>query len=148
MTDREAAAGLVERLERRISSFEITANGHSIDAELHRRSQAEIRSLLAQIEELRRERDTCFQSADDNARAVNVAEARATKAEAGIAEAVSTMTRLCTAAGMLQQNAEGCAINHYGHDFETHGLPGWLTDTRADIDAARAFIDRAKESRS
>lgn len=43
-------------------------------------------------------------------------------------------------AALLQQNAEGCAANHYGHDLELHGLPGWLTDTKTSIDKAAAVL--------
>jgi len=40
----------------------------------------------------------------------------------------------------LQQNAIGCATNHHGHDCELNGLPGWLADTKKDIDAAEDAI--------
>lgn len=43
-------------------------------------------------------------------------------------------------AALLQQNAEGCAANHYSHDLELHGLPGWLTDTKTSIDKAAALL--------
>lgn len=45
--------------------------------------------------------------------------------------------RLIQTATLLYQNAEGCAVNHHGHDFATQGTPGWLVDAKADIDAAR-----------
>jgi hypothetical protein len=43
-------------------------------------------------------------------------------------------------AQLLQQNAEGCAVNHHVLDFEEQGLPGWLRDTKASIDAACAAL--------
>jgi hypothetical protein len=43
-------------------------------------------------------------------------------------------------ASLLQQNAEGCAINHYSGDFELQGLPGWLEDTKASIERALAVL--------
>lgn len=49
------------------------------------------------------------------------------------------LERLRKTAALLQQNAEGCAANHYGEDFQIHGMPGWLTDTAADI--ARAALE-------
>ena len=51
-----------------------------------------------------------------------------------------SIARLLTAAKLLQQNAIGCATNHHGHDCELNGLPGWLADTKKDIDAAEAAI--------
>lgn len=42
-------------------------------------------------------------------------------------------SRLITSAKMLLQNAVGCAVNHYGEDYSTHGEPGWIADCRADI---------------
>src|SRR3546814_12615155 len=35
-------------------------------------------------------------------------------------------------AAMLAQSAIGCAVNHYGEDFQRHGLPGWLRDARSE----------------
>src|SRR3546814_8188299 len=34
-------------------------------------------------------------------------------------------------AAMLAQSAIGCAVNHYGEDFQRHGLPGWLRDRKS-----------------
>lgn len=47
------------------------------------------------------------------------------------------MNRLSMTALMLLQNAEGCAANHYGSDYQEHGEPGWLADCRADVLSAR-----------
>lgn len=86
MTTTKEAAGLVERLEQ-----EAALNRRAYPERAHVASEAaqEIRTLLAQVEELRRERDEARAAhgkrADMRAEA---AEARATKAEAGIAEAV------------------------------------------------------------
>lgn len=48
--------------------------------------------------------------------------------------------QLRKSATLLQQNAEGCAVNHYGEDFAIQGLPGWLADTAADIGRATAAL--------
>lgn len=50
------------------------------------------------------------------------------------------MRRLLTAAKLLYANAEGCAVNHYSDDFAIHGLPGWLADCAADIQAAEQAL--------
>ena len=47
-------------------------------------------------------------------------------------------------AALLQQNSEGCVVNHYGEDYATHGMPGWLMDTRASIERAAALTGEAK----
>jgi len=43
-------------------------------------------------------------------------------------------------ARILLQNAEGCAVNHYGEDFHLHGEPGWLKDCRSSIEEAEALL--------
>ena len=53
---------------------------------------------------------------------------------------VEAIARLLTAAKLLQQHAVGCATNHHGHDCELNGLPGWLADTKNNIDAAEDAI--------
>lgn len=50
------------------------------------------------------------------------------------------IARILTAAKLLQQHAVGCATNHHGHDCELNGLPGWLADTKNNIDAAEDAI--------
>jgi hypothetical protein len=35
---------------------------------------------------------------------------------------------------LLQINAEGCALNHYGSDSEEYGMPGWLIDTKVSLE--------------
>ena len=50
---------------------------------------------------------------------------------------IEVFNKLLVSAKMLQQNAESCAANHYGDDFNLHGMPGWLFDTAADIQAAQ-----------
>lgn len=59
-------------------------------------------------------------------------------------ELFNTLEELRQAAALLQQNAEGCAINHYGEDFEIHGMPGWLADTAAVIEKARVTLAKAR----
>lgn len=48
--------------------------------------------------------------------------------------------RMLTAAKLMLAQCEGCAVNHYGHDHEVHGVPGWLVDCAADIAAFEAAI--------
>jgi hypothetical protein len=50
------------------------------------------------------------------------------------------LEKLVRTASLLQQNSEGCAVNHHGLDFEQQGLPGWLRDTKAAIDDAQAAL--------
>ncbi len=69
---------------------------------------------------------------------------RAEAAEARVAELEAGIARLSRAARMLQQNSEGCAINHYGDDFALFGKPGWLADTEADIAAVDALLNQDK----
>lgn len=54
---------------------------------------------------------------------------------------LAILRRLLSSAKILHQNAQGCAVNHYGHDFDLHGTPGWLIDTEADIKNATALLD-------
>lgn len=68
------------------------------------------------------------------------ANARLIAAAPELLEALESMVR---EASMLLQNAEGCAANHYGEDFELHGEPQWITDSRARIVQARAAISKA-----
>lgn len=56
---------------------------------------------------------------------------------------VRVARHLIVAAKLLYANAEECAVNHYGEDFATHGLPGWLADCAVDITAAEALGARA-----
>ena len=60
---------------------------------------------------------------------------------------VGQITKWHAAAALLYANAEGCAINHHEVDFEAHGLPGWLADAKADIEAARSAIMRLEDYR-
>lgn len=59
---------------------------------------------------------------------------------ARIAELEAALRSLRHTARVLLQNAEGCAVNHYGEDFSLHGEPGWLRDCRSTIEAAEAVI--------
>lgn len=65
----------------------------------------------------------------------------------GGADAVVKLKRLLTAAKILQQNAVACATNHYGHDCELNGLPGWLNDTQKDIEASEVAANASAEAR-
>lgn len=53
-----------------------------------------------------------------------------------IDEMQAALTKLRLTAALLHQNSVGCAVNHYGHDHESLGLPGWLADAQKDIEAA------------
>jgi hypothetical protein len=63
-----------------------------------------------------------------------------------IGELERALERLSTSAALLQQNSVGCAVKHYGHDIELFGLPGWLQDTKQDIDAVRALLKSPGET--
>lgn len=56
------------------------------------------------------------------------------------------LRKLLMAAKILLQNSEGCATNHYGNDIELHGLPGWLSDCKKDIEAGAIAIAAAETS--
>jgi len=72
--------------------------------------------------------------------------ARAEAAEALVKEAAEALKALRTTAVLLQQNAVGCAVNHYGEDFSIHGTPGWLADTAADITRAATFLAKMEKN--
>jgi hypothetical protein len=57
----------------------------------------------------------------------------------------TVIERLLSAAKLLYANAEGCAVNHYAGDFEQQGLPGWLIDCKADIEAAARLMTHHPE---
>lgn len=59
----------------------------------------------------------------------------------GVAEA---LTKLIRTAQLLQQNSEGCAVNHHEIDFAEQGLPGWLLDTQKSIDEAIAALSSVR----
>jgi len=65
---------------------------------------------------------------------------------AASAETLEALRRLLISAKALQQNAVGCAVNHYGDDYFIHGEPGWLEDTRADIEAAENVLAKAERA--
>jgi len=55
---------------------------------------------------------------------------------------VERLACIRTSMALLQQNSEGCALNHYGDDATLHGMPGWLIDTKADLDAFTDILAR------
>tara|TARA_R100001132_G_C3272385_1_gene94387 strand:- start:2658 stop:3029 length:372 start_codon:yes stop_codon:yes gene_type:complete len=63
----------------------------------------------------------------------------ASTAQPEVKALVEALERLRKSAALLQQNAEGCAMDHYGAQIE-HGLPGWLVDTANDIAVARKAL--------
>lgn len=76
----------------------------------------------------------------DIVRAAMFARIEATRqADADLAEALEALRTLRKSAALLQQNAEGCAMEHYGAQLE-HGLPGWLADTEKDIASAASLL--------
>lgn len=58
-----------------------------------------------------------------------------------IAELEAALKDLRFTSAVLLQNAEGCAVNHYGEDYQLHGEPGWLRDCRASIERAAKLIN-------
>lgn len=60
-----------------------------------------------------------------------------TQLQAKIERLEGAAKTLGTEAALLLQNSEGCAQNHYGNDCEQFGMPQWLVDSRARIEAAR-----------
>lgn len=48
---------------------------------------------------------------------------------------------LVATAETLQEQAVGCAVNHYGDDYEIHGLPSYLLDTAASITRAKGELE-------
>ncbi|EQB03876.1 hypothetical protein [Sphingobium sp. HDIP04] len=63
----------------------------------------------------------------------------------GVRAAADTLRK---EAFLLLQNSEGCALNHYGHDAELFGMPGWLVDSRARIEAAAKALSSPSEGES
>jgi hypothetical protein len=61
-----------------------------------------------------------------------------------IAALETAMERLIKTTVLLKQNSEGCAVNHYGDDYATHGMPAWLADCESEIKAARAVLSKEK----
>lgn len=55
------------------------------------------------------------------------------------------LQRLLSAAKLCYGQSEGCAVNHYGEDFATHGMPGWLVDAAADIAEGSAMLRACEE---
>jgi len=43
---------------------------------------------------------------------------------------------------LLLQNAEGCALNHHGHDVELFGMPGWMATCSDRLTEARALMEK------
>jgi hypothetical protein len=54
--------------------------------------------------------------------------------------AEAALRKLIRTAQLLQQNSEGCVVNHHGLDFEQRGLLRWLRDTQQSIDEALAVL--------
>ncbi|WP_375178024.1 hypothetical protein [Sphingobium yanoikuyae] len=57
------------------------------------------------------------------------------------AELVEALRRLRTTAVLLLNHGEGCAMNHYGDDWQGV-MPGWLVDCRKDVLAAAKVLDK------
>lgn len=54
------------------------------------------------------------------------------------------LARIRSSMTLLLNNSQGCALNHYGDDAATLGLPGWLEDCRKDVLDFTAMIDAGK----
>ena len=55
------------------------------------------------------------------------------------------LDRLRRSAFLLLQNCEGCAVNHYGEDYQGV-MPGWLADCRRDLEQGFAALSIANQS--
>jgi hypothetical protein len=64
---------------------------------------------------------------------------------ARIAELEAALRSVRLTSRVLLQNAEGCAVNHYGVDYSLHGEPGWLADCRKSIEAAEVALRNSPE---
>ena len=60
-------------------------------------------------------------------------------------ECVEALGKLRLTARILLQNAEGCAVNHYGLDYQIHGAPGWLADCEASIKDAESALAKLEK---
>jgi hypothetical protein len=49
---------------------------------------------------------------------------------------------LRTEAVLHFNNSVGCATNHYGEDFEAHGLPSWIKDSANRIERATTALEQ------
>jgi hypothetical protein len=63
-------------------------------------------------------------------------------------ELIEALTKLRFSAAVLLQNAEGCAVNHYGADYNLHGEPGWMADCRHPIENALLVLSKIKEQKA
>ncbi|MGO4337842.1 hypothetical protein AB4037_23275 [Labrys sp. KB_33_2] len=131
MTDREAAAGLVERLlnPQWVWSHEFRELDRVETLSDLKAAATLITALLSELERVGKERDEAVSWNWALAENVKVADAYALNARALVAEAVRVVTELADAADHMGDVANLCM----GDDA---------------IAAARAFIDRVKESRS
>lgn len=84
--------------------------------------------------------DICLADIEDIYSTMLSASPAPPRAVDGLREA---LTELRLTARVLLQNAEGCAINHHGADFEIHGPPGWLADAENVIVKAEAALASA-----
>ena len=120
-----------------------------------------MQEMWSRAEKAERERDEAIKALSDEARNRGEAEgrleasemagvvdgwkARAEAAEAKVARLHEALADLRKTAALLQQNALGCATNHYGQDFQLNGMPGWLVDTAASIERALAAMEATDE---
>ena len=84
---------------------------------------------------------------DDETGAVATLATPAPAVDAVPAGEVERLARIRTSMALLQQNSEGCAQNHYGDDATLHGMPGWLIDTKADLDAFTDYLAKWEADR-
>ena len=62
---------------------------------------------------------------------VRYAEPEPTPDEENVASLAAEIERLRGHLKIAVEQLKGCAANHYGNDFEIHGMPGFITDMEA-----------------
>lgn len=121
----------LENNDRLVQKMDLTRAYHTQTSEIER-----LKAELARKDELlEKSADTIIKSADDRLNQYH----RITTLE-------QAMKSLILTAKLLHQNAEGCAVNHHGEDYQLHGLPGWLADAQKDIELAVSALDKAKDT--
>ena len=78
-------------------------------------------------------------------RAWTIKQAEAALTACGLFEAVEALDDLLKTAALLEQNSEGCIVQHHGFNIEADGLPGWLRDCDLSIRRASAVLEKVKE---
>jgi hypothetical protein len=131
------AAALIEALsaekaeqERTIEAKEIAAKAYYDN---YRSEEARALAAESTVARLTSERDEARKQSAARLKVINEKLAERDTARNALRDLIRT-------AQLLQQNSEGCAVNHHGLDFEEQGLPGWLRDTAKSISAALVAV--------